>query len=1091
MTITIQDLPTLSRLLDEAWDLGAIERQQWLATLSPEHERFKPTLEEMLSRQTGVETGEFVKPINEAAADLFSGRANASTPAWCEGSKVGGYSLIREIGLGGMGVVWLAAPIDGVLKRQVALKLPLLAIHNKTLAERFDRERDILASLTHPNIARLYDAGTTSAGQPYMALEYVEGLTITQHCDAQKLSIRDRIALFLQVLGAVEHAHSNLVLHRDLKPSNVLVTPEGQVKLLDFGIAKLISGTDVASEESALTQVGGQVLTPDYASPEQISGGALTTASDVYSLSVLLYEMLVGERPYKLKVHGRAALEEAIAHTEPAKASQMIRAANDLAGRADARRTTAKKFAQLLVGDLDTILAKALKKLPAARYPTVSAFAGDLQHYLVGDAVAAQPDSQWYRLRKMVGRNRLAVASTFVVMASLFTGTAVALWQASVATENLQRAKIESTRAQTEAKRAESQAERANTEATRADAESERAMILLRQAQSETVRANQLATAEAISSKVARDARTEALTQAARAKEQQVIAQSEAAKAIANQSFLQNLLRQNSTQQTDPLKAQKVTVRELLDEGATRVLADTTLNQETQLNLLETLRELHVQLGLDVRASDLSRKIVEITRTLPKSNAANSNDVLLDALTTHLATLRHSSTTPEKKKTFAEAEQLLATDKSVSELKVAKFLLLNSIFMREQKASKALQDGNRALEIFRRVASGTYDHARAAQNMATILQNKSAHLESLPYWNENLLILRKLPNNEARLIQPLVIHAYTLTQLHQYREAENNFNEALEISARLLGESHIDTLQTRKRFAVFIANLGRHREQLDMLEKLLPHAIKALGESETFHLPQIRVDTAAANGAVGNLEREELLLDLALATTGKESPNSLVYASMLAQRATLYVALGNQTKAAEFFEKSVTLNKSVAGSVNYGTLFAQSRFALVRKDIAAAKAFSTELDELLKNATFGWKHNKLNLDAEILLFEKRFADAHQLLQGFFADQTRVSTSPASPAVLLLATRQLGEAECELEGRQADGVEHLSRAIALQVEAGTERHPNMIRLYANHAKCSRKLGRIANAEASLQSARDVATQHTRLSPHYSELLRTFQ
>ncbi len=524
MAVTLQDLPALYRLIDEGWDLDPAEREHWLSTLPHEHARLKQTLDEMLSRRGGVETDIFAKPLGRATA------------AWVKGSDVGSYRLIREIGLGGMGAVWLAEPSDGILKRRVALKLPLFAIHNTSLAERFDRERDILASLTHPNIARLYDAGTTPTGQPYMALEYVEGLTITQHCDAQKLSIRDRISLFLQMLGAVQHAHSNLVLHRDLKPSNVLVTPDGQVKLLDFGIAKLISGTDVAVEESALTQLGGQALTPDYASPEQISGAALTTASDVYSLSVLLYEMLVGERPYKLKVRGRAALEEAIAHTEPVKASQMIRVASDLVARADARRTTVKKFAQLLVGDLDTILAKALKKLPAARYATASAFAADLQHYLMGDAVAAQPDSRWYRLRKMVGRNRLVVASTVVVMAALFSGAAVALWQASVATENLQLANMESTRAQTEARRAELQAGRANTEAIRADAEAERAMTLLRQAQAETSRANQLAAAAAISSKVARNARTEALAQAALAEREKLRAleQLDLAEAMSN-----------------------------------------------------------------------------------------------------------------------------------------------------------------------------------------------------------------------------------------------------------------------------------------------------------------------------------------------------------------------------------------------------------------------------------------------------------------------------------------------------------------------------------------------------------------------------
>ncbi|MBL0124488.1 MAG: serine/threonine protein kinase [Betaproteobacteria bacterium] len=239
MAVALQDLPTLSRLLDDGWELSAAERKLWLATLPPEHQRFSQTLDEMLSRQAGVETDVFVKPLNHAAADFFgsSDRAAPSAPAWSEGSDVGGYRLIREIGLGGMGAVWLAEPSDGVLKRQVALKMPLFAIHNKALAERFDRERDILASLTHPNIARLYDAGATQSGQPFLALEYVEGLSITQHCVERKLTIPARIRLFMQVLAAVQHAHSNLVLHRDLKPSNVLVTVDGQVKLLDFGIA--------------------------------------------------------------------------------------------------------------------------------------------------------------------------------------------------------------------------------------------------------------------------------------------------------------------------------------------------------------------------------------------------------------------------------------------------------------------------------------------------------------------------------------------------------------------------------------------------------------------------------------------------------------------------------------------------------------------------------------------------------------------------------------------------------------------------------------------------------------------------------------
>ncbi len=434
---TIYDLPTLSRLLDEAWELDPVDRDHWLQTLPPQYAHLKARLAVMIHQQAGMETDVFVESANKAAVALLDGQINGAiapiTPSWTADSHVGGYRLINEIGVGGMGAVWLAERSDGVLKRQVALKLPLFSIHNKTLAERFERERDILATLTHEHIARLYDAGTTSNGQAFLALEYVQGHVITQHCDAARLSIDERVEVFLQVLDAVQYAHSNLVLHRDLKPGNVLVTADGEVKLLDFGIAKLLGSTDSAAVETALTEFGGQALTPDFASPEQISGAALSTASDVYSLGVLLYELLTGQRPYKLKEKlkspSRAALEEAILQSSVVKPSQMVRASADVDAIADKRGVTKAKLAQQLTGDLDTIVIKAMKKNPLARYGTASAFAADLRRYLAGDAVEAQPDSSWYRFRKLVRRNRPVVTAGAAVFLSLSVGLGVALWQ--------------------------------------------------------------------------------------------------------------------------------------------------------------------------------------------------------------------------------------------------------------------------------------------------------------------------------------------------------------------------------------------------------------------------------------------------------------------------------------------------------------------------------------------------------------------------------------------------------------------------------------------------------------------------------------
>ena len=302
----------LNRLLDTALDLPANERALWVENLDAEYDSVKDRLRDLLSRadQPGALIGSL------GALDSLGESESSSSEV--SGQTVGPYRLLRELGRGGMGIVWLAERIDGMINRPVALKLPR-GHWSATLSERMARERTILAALTHPNIARLYDAGVTAEGNPWLALEYVQGRPIDEYCRAKNLSIQERLLLFLDVAAAVAHAHSRLVVHRDLKPSNVLVTDDGQVRLLDFGIARLLE--DDGRTESNLTQVGGCALTPEYASPEQIQGGPIGIASDVYSLGVMLYELLTGRRPYDIKRDSRAALEDAILEAEPKKPS--------------------------------------------------------------------------------------------------------------------------------------------------------------------------------------------------------------------------------------------------------------------------------------------------------------------------------------------------------------------------------------------------------------------------------------------------------------------------------------------------------------------------------------------------------------------------------------------------------------------------------------------------------------------------------------------------------------------------------------------------------------------------------------------------
>ena len=307
----------LSTLLDEATDLAPAQRAAWLGELAQREPQLCELVGDLLAAMQASQDGGGLETV-----DLIAQRFAQATQAAdsLEGHAFGPYRVLRLLGQGGMGSVWLAERADGLFARQVALKLVHTHLAGHALTERFARERSILAALAHPHIARLLDAGVSAEGQPYLALEYVEGTPLAAYCDAERLGLRARVALVVQVLSAVQHAHQNLVVHRDLKPSNILVTRDGQAQLLDFGIAKLM--VEGEARETELTQAGGRALTLDYASPEQITGQPITTASDVYSMGVVLYELLCGQRPYSLarglaRGHGRCDPARRAGQAEP------------------------------------------------------------------------------------------------------------------------------------------------------------------------------------------------------------------------------------------------------------------------------------------------------------------------------------------------------------------------------------------------------------------------------------------------------------------------------------------------------------------------------------------------------------------------------------------------------------------------------------------------------------------------------------------------------------------------------------------------------------------------------------------------------
>ncbi len=407
----------ISPYLDHALSLPEAERPRWLAAFRTRRPDLSELLEKLLEDHRTLAQEKFLEQ------ELLSSIDDASLA----GKTVGAYKLISRIGEGGMGSVWLAARSDGRFERRVAVKFLNFRVAAKG-ANRFKREGHILGQLSDPHIAELIDAGVAPNGEPYLVLEHVDGVPIDEYCDEHGLDVVARVRLFLDVLSAVSRAHANLIVHRDIKPSNVLVRDDGQVKLLDFGIAKLLADDLSSGMPTALTIEAGGAMTPQFAAPEQMTGEPITTATDIYALGVLLYVMLTGRHPAGANPRSTADLVKAIVDTEPLRISDVVVIFGkeiDAGQIARKRASTPDKLRRIFRGDLDTIVDKALKKHPRERYSSVTAFSDDLRRYLQHEAISARPDTIAYRTAKFVRRNRISVglgALSFVALTAAVVG---------------------------------------------------------------------------------------------------------------------------------------------------------------------------------------------------------------------------------------------------------------------------------------------------------------------------------------------------------------------------------------------------------------------------------------------------------------------------------------------------------------------------------------------------------------------------------------------------------------------------------------------------------------------------------------------
>jgi serine/threonine-protein kinase len=450
----------LDSVLRRALELSTDERERFLDETCDRDTGLRAAVERMLKDCEADDL--LLQPGGGASGPLWEALARDYSAAFAfePGERVGAYRIVRVLGRGGMATVYLAERADGQFEQTVALKVLDVSRDFNSLSARFAQERQILARLEHPNIARLIGGGATRTGQPYVVMEYVDGEPIDQYCDRRRLSVEERIALFADVAGAVQYAHSHLIVHRDIKPSNILVNANGEPKLLDFGIAKLLDPT--TPHAAPETHSALHPMTPEYASPEQVRGLPLTIASDVYQLGYLLFQLLTGCAPYGFGRRSVADTVRLICTVDPLRPSQIVMrvASNDdndtTAERlAAARSTTPERLRRRLAGDLDNILLTALRKEPEQRYPSILHLRDDLQRHLDGRPVSAHAATLRYRTVKFVGRNRASVAAAALVVLALLAGLAATTWQAGVAREQAQLAREAALQARTQTRRAQ------------------------------------------------------------------------------------------------------------------------------------------------------------------------------------------------------------------------------------------------------------------------------------------------------------------------------------------------------------------------------------------------------------------------------------------------------------------------------------------------------------------------------------------------------------------------------------------------------------------------------------------------------------
>jgi len=903
--------PSADDLFEAALEVPEAERGAWLERACRGDAALLREVEELLAAHA----------LSRGILDLRA----AASPSAPTMRRIGPYRVHRELGRGGMGVVYLAERDDGQFRRLVAIKLLRASPDAEELRSRFLAERQILASLDHPNIAQLLDAGVTDGQLPYLVMEYVEGLPITTYCDRHRLDVKARLRLFQSVCAAVHHAHRNLVIHRDLKPGNILVTASGQVKLLDFGIAKLQNPV-LGGVPLAVTRTDVRVMTPEYASPEQVRGEPLSTASDIYALGVVLYELLTGWRPHELRGAGSSAGELAglIDAREPVRPSVAVAtrhggagdgraSANDAltpAAVAAARDTTPERLSRALKGDLDAIVMMALRSEPSRRYGSADLLAEDIRRYLEGQPVLAHKGSRRYYARKYLERHRAVAAVAALAVLSLATGAGVAVWQAGVARTERDRAEL----ARAEAEAALRQAE----EALRHSEEVTAFLVGLFEAGDPTASAGDLVTARDLLGRGM--ARIEALSGQPLVQARMLEAVGRVYRSMNRQADARALIARALALRTAELGYEHVEVARTLHlladvmrrEGR---YAEAEARSREALRLQEMLRgpdhpqlaETLIQLsGLAIYRDDyvaadtLARRALRIREADP---AAEDSAVV--------ASLIHLASVLRRTGGHAEAEHHLRRGIELSSARYGpdhpataepmRYLAYQVAHVgRLDEAEQLLRT---VLDIRRRTVGPAHiTYAYVLGDLASLHSRKGQHEEAARLIREEVDVLRRAYGPEYGDVSlPMGRLASELAEMGRLEEAEATAREAVELARRGFGADHQVHAGALGSLAHVLQRRGRFAEAESTYHRAIEIRARANGPNSR-SVGIMRADLGAmlaARGRAGEAERE-LLAGLAIVEQTALPEDEEEFQTILRNIVAFYEGTGRHDDAARF-----------------------------------------------------------------------------------------------------------------------------------------------------------------------------------------------